>query len=67
MAHALRELAKFCGSTALAVSRHQHLIATLVWNYRHGKPGQKVLEKVAANELVLVSTGNERGRASASS
>lgn len=53
----LRELAGYCGSTALAVSMHQHLVAAQAWNHAHGKPGKAVLEKVAANELVLVSTG----------
>lgn len=53
----LRELATYCSSTALALSMHQHLVATSIWNYRHGKPGQALLEKVAAKELILVSTG----------
>lgn len=57
MCRLLRELAPFCCSTALAFSMHQHLVAAAVWNYRHGKPGQKLLEQVAAKELVLVSTG----------
>ena len=57
MARGLRTLAGHCGSTALALSMHQHLVAAQVWNHRHGKPGEAVLRKVAANELVLVSTG----------
>ena len=53
----LRELAHFCGSTALALSMHTHLVATAVFRYKHGQPGEALLRKVAAGELVLVSTG----------
>ncbi len=53
----LRGLAPYCSSTALAVSMHQHLVAAAVYNFRNGKPGQKLLERVADKEAVLVSTG----------
>ena len=53
----IRALAHYCGATALALSMHQHLVAAAVFNYRNGKPGQKLLERVAANEAILVSTG----------
>jgi alkylation response protein AidB-like acyl-CoA dehydrogenase len=53
----LRELAHFCGSTALALSMHTHLVAAAVFRYQHGQPGEALLRKVAAGELVLVSTG----------
>lgn len=53
----IRRLAHSCGSTALALSMHQHLVAAAVLNHRAGRPGQKLLEKVAASEAVLVSTG----------
>lgn len=53
----LRGLARYCSSTALACSMHQHLVAALVWNHNHGKPTRATLEKVAADQLVLVSTG----------
>jgi alkylation response protein AidB-like acyl-CoA dehydrogenase len=53
----LRQLARFCPSTALALSMHQHLVAAAVYNHRHGGAGQKLLERVAAAEIVLVSTG----------
>jgi alkylation response protein AidB-like acyl-CoA dehydrogenase len=36
---------------------HQHLVAATVYNHRQGRPGQKLLEQVAAAETVLVSTG----------
>src|SRR5919197_2576592 len=53
----LRELARYCGSTALALSMHTHLIAAAVWRHRQDQPGQGVLQRVAAEQLVLVSTG----------
>lgn len=53
----LRRLARHCPSTALAVSMHQHLVAAAVVNHRAGRPGRKLLERVADGETVLVSTG----------
>lgn len=57
MCNTLRQLAAHHPSTALACSMHQHIVAANRYNDAHGKPGQALLEKVAANELVLVSTG----------
>jgi alkylation response protein AidB-like acyl-CoA dehydrogenase len=53
----LRVLAQYCGSTALALSMHQHLIAATVWKYRRGQGGEPLLKTVAEKQLVLVSTG----------
>ena len=53
----LRAIGRQCGPTALTLSMHQHLVAAAVFNHAHGKPGQKLLEKVVAGETVLVSTG----------
>lgn len=53
----LRQLAHSCPSTALALSMHQHLVAAAVYNHRNGRPGRKLLERVAAAETVLISTG----------
>jgi alkylation response protein AidB-like acyl-CoA dehydrogenase len=53
----VRSLGRCCGSTALAFSMHRHLVAAAVWNYRHGKPGEKLLRSVAEGQKVLVSTG----------
>lgn len=53
----LRELGRACGSTALALSMHTHLVAALVWRYRDGQATAPLLERVAAEQLVLVSTG----------
>ena len=53
----LREMAHHCGSTALALSMHTHLVAAAVWRHKHGQPAEALLRKIAASELVLVSTG----------
>jgi alkylation response protein AidB-like acyl-CoA dehydrogenase len=54
----MRELAHHCGSTALAMSMHQHSTAFLAWRYRHGLPGaEAVLSRIATDNLVIVSTG----------
>lgn len=53
----LRVIGRYCGSTALALSMHQHLVAATVFRHKRGQPGAKLLEKLAASELVLVSTG----------
>jgi acyl-CoA dehydrogenase len=53
----IRGLGRCCGSTALAFSMHAHLVSAAVWGYRHGKPGEQLLRRVARDEKVLVSTG----------
>jgi alkylation response protein AidB-like acyl-CoA dehydrogenase len=53
----VRGLGRVCGSTALALSMHQHILAGALWNYRHGRPGEKLLRRVAEGETILVSTG----------
>jgi acyl-CoA dehydrogenase len=57
VAEALRLLAHGCPSTALALSMHQHLVATAAWRWRHAGGADTLLRKVADGELVLVSTG----------
>lgn len=53
-----RELAKHCGSTALATSMHQHVTSFTAWRFRKGLPGAEATLKRVANEgIVLVSTG----------
>lgn len=53
-----RELARHCGSTALASAMHQHVTAFTAWRYRRGLPGaEATLRRVAAEGIVLVSTG----------
>jgi len=57
MCRFLSALAGCHPSTALSFSMHQHIVAANRYNHLNGRPGQAVLEKVAANELALVSTG----------
>jgi alkylation response protein AidB-like acyl-CoA dehydrogenase len=53
-----RELAHYCGSTALASSMHQHVVAFTAWRYRRGLPGaEATLRRVADEGILLVSTG----------
>ena len=53
----LRELAHHCGSTALALSMHTHLLAATVWRWRQGQPVEPLLRRIAEEQIVLVSTG----------
>ena len=53
----LRELARHCGATALALSMHTHVVVALVWRYRQGLPAEALLRRIAAEQLVLVGTG----------
>jgi alkylation response protein AidB-like acyl-CoA dehydrogenase len=53
-----RELARHCGSTALALSMHHHVTAFTAWRWRRDLPGaEATLKRVAGGETVLVSTG----------
>ena len=53
-----RELARHCGSTALATSMHQHVVAFTAWRYRRDMPGaEATLRRVAEDGILLVSTG----------
>ncbi len=54
---ALQTLAHSCSSTALALAMHQHLVSTILWKVRHGGAPDTFLRKIAAEQLVLVSTG----------
>jgi alkylation response protein AidB-like acyl-CoA dehydrogenase len=53
----IRTIAHYCGSTALAFSMHQHLIAAAIWRYKHKGEAGPMLQKVAKEQVVLVSTG----------
>src|SRR5512145_1059972 len=54
----LRTLGRSCGSTALALSMHTHLVAAAVWRRQHDQaPVEPMLRRVAGEELVLVSSG----------
>jgi alkylation response protein AidB-like acyl-CoA dehydrogenase len=53
-----RELARHCGSTALASSMHQHVTAFTAWRYRRNLPGaEATLRRVAEDGIVVLSTG----------
>lgn len=54
----IRRLGAACGSTALAVAMHSHLVAVAAWRWKHqGAPTDGLLKRVAAEDLVLVSSG----------
>ena len=54
----IRRLAGLCGSTALAFAMHSHLVAVAAWRWRHqNAPTEGLLKRVAAEDLVLVSSG----------
>jgi alkylation response protein AidB-like acyl-CoA dehydrogenase len=58
LADVLRVLAAYCSSTALALSMHTHQVLIPTWRWREqGAPVEPFLRRVAAEELVLVSTG----------
>ena len=59
MCQVLRELAHYDGATALSFSMHSHLLATLAFRVRNNMApsSEPALRKIAAEELVLVSTG----------
>ena len=55
---AVRRLGSVCGSTALAFSMHSHLVAVAAWRWRvQQAPTEGLLKRVAAENLVLVSSG----------
>ena len=56
--HAVRKLGAGCGSTALAFAMHSHLVAVAAWRWRNqGAPTDGLLKRVAAENLILVSSG----------
>ncbi len=58
MCEVLRLLAHGCGSTALALSMHTHQVLIPAWRWRHERaPVEPFLRRVAAEELILVTSG----------
>jgi alkylation response protein AidB-like acyl-CoA dehydrogenase len=53
----IRQVAHRCGSTALALSMHTHLVAAIMWRRLQGQDVDQILRRIAAEQLVLVSTG----------
>src|SRR5436190_16036207 len=55
---AIRHIAASCGAPALAFSMHSHLVAAAAWRWRHqNAPTDGLLKRVAAEDLILVSSG----------
>src|SRR5262249_18753565 len=53
----VRGLGQHCSSTALALAMHTHQVAIPAWRWRHeGAPTEPFLRRVAAEELILVSS-----------
>jgi len=57
MCECIKIIGESCGSTALALSMHQHLIATSVWKYLKDGSNETLLRNVSNHELILISTG----------
>ncbi|WP_029353819.1 acyl-CoA dehydrogenase family protein [Bosea sp. 117] len=55
----IRELGRHCGSTALAFAMHTHQVAIPAWRWTHQQaaPVAPLLKRVAAERIVLVSSG----------
>ena len=55
IAEMLRSLARHCGSTALALSMHTHLVATQVWRWRRDPAAvENFLRRIVDEKLVLI-------------
>ena len=66
VAMAQAALARHCGATALASSMHQHVVATNAHRWRHGvAAAEPMLRRIAADGIVVVSTGGTDGPAPA--
>jgi acyl-CoA dehydrogenase len=58
LAGMLRVVAHGCPSTALALAMHTHVVATAAWRWRHEHaPVEDLLRRVAAEQLVVVTSG----------
>lgn len=54
----VRRIGRACGSTALAFSMHCHQVAVAAWRWQHMQaPTDGLLRRIAAENLVLVSSG----------
>lgn len=53
----LRVVGQSCGSTALALSMHMHLLAATVWRWRQGDSVEPLLKRIAQEQTVLISSG----------
>jgi alkylation response protein AidB-like acyl-CoA dehydrogenase len=58
IAECIRIIGRSCGSTALTFAMHSHIVAVAAWRRQHqNAPTEGLLKRVAAEGLVLVSTG----------
>jgi acyl-CoA dehydrogenase len=58
MCAVVRRIAAHCGATALAFAMHTHIVAVAAWRWRHEQaPTEGLLKRVAAEDLILVSSG----------
>ena len=59
LAAVLQMLGYHCGSTALALSMHTHLVATAAWRWKHQGLAavEPMLRRVATERIQLVSSG----------
>jgi alkylation response protein AidB-like acyl-CoA dehydrogenase len=58
LAEILKTMARACPSTALAFSMHTHTVAVAAWRWKNQKaPVQPMLEKVAKERVVLITSG----------
>ena len=53
----LRVIGQSCGSTALALSMHMHVLAATVWWWHQGHPVEPLLKRVVQEQTVLISSG----------
>ena len=57
-AQALRALAHYCPSTALALAMHTHVTAAAAWRWQHQKaPTDGLLKRIATERIQLLSSG----------
>ncbi len=58
MSEVVRAIARHCGSTGLAFAMHTHQVMMAQWRWRNQKaPVEGLLERVAAERIVLLSSG----------
>lgn len=57
MSDIIRTIAHYSGSTALALSMHQHLVAAAIWKYKNQGEVSPAFARVVKDQVVLVSTG----------
>lgn len=60
--YAQEELARYCGSTALAVNMHLYVTLTNVYRWRHGAAAAEgMLRRIASEGLILMTSGGSDG------